>query len=273
MRGHDGLGESLGRFTSVDASGAPETFIRMLDVMSQTAADRKRRTYELMRIEPGMTVLDVGCGPGGDVRAMAAIVAPGGVAIGVDRSAAMLAEARKRTVDLEADVSYVRADAAALGLAAESVDAARCERVLEHSARPGTAVAELARVVRRGGHVVAYEPDWGGLLLDVPSPATQDVIALIGARIASPCVGRELRRYFRDAGLTDLQIIPDVWTLTDFDLAADLLRLDDTLDAGVRQGVLDVASADAWRTEARRAGVERRFFGALTFFIAVGEKR
>ena len=262
---------SLGGFSTVDASASPTTLVRLLDVMSESAAERKRRTHALMGLAPGMTALDVGCGTGDDVRALAEIVGTRGLAIGVDRSETMLAVARDRAAG-SANQVYVRANATDLCLGSESVDAARCERILEHTRDPGRAVRELARVVRRGGSVVVYEPDWGGLLLDVPSPTTAAVLAAVASRIESASVGRELRRHLADAGLTEIAIVPDVWTLTSYEVASDLLRLDLTLEAAVRAGTLTREAAADWLVRARMAGSADRFFAALTFFTATGVK-
>jgi ubiquinone/menaquinone biosynthesis C-methylase UbiE len=60
----------------------------------------KRHMLDALSIEPGHTVLDVGCGPGTDLAALASAAGPSGTVIGVDHDAAMADEARRRTADL-----------------------------------------------------------------------------------------------------------------------------------------------------------------------------
>src|SRR5579859_1431183 len=48
----------------------------------------KRRSYELLAIGPGQSVLDVGAGAGDDLRALAELVSPGGRVVGVDSNPA-----------------------------------------------------------------------------------------------------------------------------------------------------------------------------------------
>jgi ubiquinone/menaquinone biosynthesis C-methylase UbiE len=49
-----------------------------LDTTTRLMAPSKRRSYELMHLEPGHRVLDVGCGPGSDTLAISNLVGPAG---------------------------------------------------------------------------------------------------------------------------------------------------------------------------------------------------
>ncbi len=117
-------------------------------------ARSKRRSYELLGVVPGNAVLDVGCGSGDDVRALAAIVGSGGRAVGVDASALAIRRARTGAPD---NARFVVADAAALPFEAASFDACRSERTLQHLERPRLALGEIARITRPRGLVVATE--------------------------------------------------------------------------------------------------------------------
>lgn len=95
---------------------------------------------------PGRTVLDVGAGTGA---VSAALVAVGARAVAVDRALDMLAwDAASRPPCAVADVR-------ALPLADDSVDAAIAAFVLNHLAQPAEGLAELTRVTKPGGPVLA----------------------------------------------------------------------------------------------------------------------
>src|SRR6187551_705331 len=85
-------------FAQVDHSSDPQMFVRYLEFT--TSLDWMQRlkqiSFEMMKLEPGQTVLDLGCGTGEDVRALAAKVGPEGNVVGVDYSNLMVEEARRR---------------------------------------------------------------------------------------------------------------------------------------------------------------------------------
>src|SRR5438093_7534935 len=60
---------------------------------TRTLATAHRRLAQLL--QPGLTVLDVGCGTGAITRGIAETVAPNGRAVGVDVHAGLIAEARR----------------------------------------------------------------------------------------------------------------------------------------------------------------------------------
>jgi SAM-dependent methyltransferase len=97
----------------------------------------------------GKTVVDIGCGDGAFVRALAAA---GADAIGIEVSADAVARARER----DPGHRYELGGAERLPLEDASVDVATLMRSLHHVPDPATAFPELARVVRE--HVWIAEP-------------------------------------------------------------------------------------------------------------------
>jgi SAM-dependent methyltransferase len=93
----------------------------------------------------GKTVADVGAGTG---RASIGLARAGAVVTGLDASAEMLDVARERAEAAGVAVTFDVADAHALPLADQSVDAAVCLRVVMHTIDWRRVVAELCRVSR-----------------------------------------------------------------------------------------------------------------------------
>ncbi|MER6877884.1 methyltransferase domain-containing protein, partial [Amycolatopsis sp. NPDC000673] len=64
--------------------------------VAEAGRDYKRQVLAALDLRPGLTVLDVGCGPGTDLPAMAEAVGSSGAVLGVDTEPAMVEEAGRR---------------------------------------------------------------------------------------------------------------------------------------------------------------------------------
>ncbi len=95
-------------------------------------------------------VLDLGCGEGQVARHLAAGGRTGRV-VGIDPSAAQLANARDAASTTPHSPAFVRGRAEHLPFGAASFDAAICCLVIEHTEDPDAVLAEAARVVAPGG--------------------------------------------------------------------------------------------------------------------------
>jgi SAM-dependent methyltransferase len=112
-----------------------------------------QRTLDLARPGGGQRILDVASGFGQDALALAQ---RGVWAVGAEPSLRMSALARMLAEEKKAGLqpTWLRAWADALPFADASFDAVICKGALDHFDRPAEAIAEMARVTRRGGRVV-----------------------------------------------------------------------------------------------------------------------
>ncbi len=261
-------------FADVDRTGRGDAYAAYLDDVRglEAIGEWKERSFAALDPRPGAVLLDIGCGTGEDVRALVALVAPGGRAIGVDASEEMVAEARRRAAAAgETAVDFLRSDAQAIDLPDDTVDGCRAERVLQHVESPAAVVAEMARVVRPGGTVVAAEPDWGTLVIDSPDSDTAALVAAAaGRRLRSGLVGRTLRRLLLDAGLADVSVAARTLVVTDRERAGMLFDLPGAARLAVAEGRLAQGRAASWLDELGRAEAEGRLLVAMTAFMAVG---
>ncbi|HVF33030.1 MAG TPA: methyltransferase domain-containing protein [Acidimicrobiales bacterium] len=191
----------------------------------------------------GGVVLDLGCGLGHD---LARLEAAGLTAIGLDTSAVMLGVARRRRGPSD---RLVQADGAGLPFASGSLDGCRIERVLQHVEQPEAVVAEVRRVLRPGGFVAIFEPDY--LTFRVESDVVPDgSLPASMLRVRHPAVGGRLVGLLSDAGFR----IEDVVTESSRGYSVDLLpiALDLVLTRAVADGRLDGSLAARWTDEQRR---------------------
>jgi arsenite methyltransferase len=106
-------------------------------------------------LRPEMVVADIGTGTGFVAAGLAPLVSQ---VYAVDGSAAML-EAAQRNLSGFANVTTKVADGAALPFEDGSLDAVFANMYLHHCPDPGSAIAEMVRVLRPGGRLVIADMD------------------------------------------------------------------------------------------------------------------
>jgi SAM-dependent methyltransferase len=122
--------------------------------------------FDRFPVAPGDRVLDMGCGGG---RHAFALYRRGADVVALDRSAGDLVEVEQMFAAMRAEgevpagarARAVRGDAYALPIEDDSIDAVIAAEILEHLPDDETAMAELFRVLRPGGHLAVTVPRWG----------------------------------------------------------------------------------------------------------------
>ncbi|MDF5757743.1 methyltransferase domain-containing protein [Spongiactinospora sp. TRM90649] len=173
--------------------------------------------YLLPHLRPGMTLLDVGCGPGTITLDLAARIAPGRVtAVEVTADALELARAEAARRDQEGQgVEFVIADVHALHFPDDSFDVVHAHQVLQHVGDPVTALREMRRVCRPGGVVAVRDSDYAAFAWFPPLPELDEWLDLY-QRVArgnggEPDAGRRLLSWARAAGFADVTPTASVW--------------------------------------------------------------
>jgi ubiquinone/menaquinone biosynthesis C-methylase UbiE len=261
-------------FQSVDDAADFEVFAGCLTLIDSLPffAECKRDSYDLLAATPGSRILEVGCGLGDDAAALAMRVAPGGSVIAVDGSQAMVDAGRKRHGDI-AGLSFDVADATQLPYDDASFDGCRIDRVLQHIGDPAAAIREMARVLRPGGVLVAFDNDWETLTVDSEYRGlTRTVLNAWCDRFPAGWIGRRMRALFLEAGLIDVETHPKTLVSTDLDVADRVFSFFATADGLASAGTITADDADRWRSGLRAADAAGRFFTSYTGFLVCGTR-
>jgi ubiquinone/menaquinone biosynthesis C-methylase UbiE len=243
---------------------------RYLDRVAAMAAARsyKQVMLDLLDLRPGQTVVDLGCGPGTDLTALAVAVGPAGTVVGIDASPDMIDQARARTAEL-ASVDARVADLQELPFDGSSVDRARTDRSLQHVPNPARVLAETRRVLRPGGLLIMGEPDWDSLAIDYPDvEVARGYTRHVADRIVrNGVIGRQLARLASEAGYTVTEVVPITSTFRDARDADQIFGLQRNTQRAVAAGYLPAGAARDWL---RHLAAEP-FFAAVTLYIVLAE--
>jgi ubiquinone/menaquinone biosynthesis C-methylase UbiE len=250
---------------SVEVARYLELATQLLDVM-------KRKSIEMLKLRPGNSVLDVGCGLGHDAEAILAIVGPAGRVVGIDAGQELIEKAIERTRAKFPRPDYRIGDALALEFADNSFDASRIDRVLQHLNDPARAIAEMVRVTRSGGRVTALEPDWHTMAIAGGDIAVAQAVTrrLASVSISQGDVGRRLVRLLLDAGCDDVDVDAEVLLLRDLGTANFVLHIGKTLAAAISDGAITPDRGEAWWKAVQELDARGQFFASVNGVICGG---
>jgi SAM-dependent methyltransferase len=190
---------------------------------TRTAANSA--AYLLPELRPGLSVLDVGSGPGTITADLAALVAPGRVTA-LETSPAVLQLTRDELASRGSEnADFAVGDVHALQFEAASFDIVHAHQVLQHVADPVAALREMMRVCRPGGLVAARDGDYGGFTWYPASPGltrwNELYHAAARANGGEPDAGRHLLAWARAAGCRDVRATSSTWCFSDPDGRAE----------------------------------------------------
>jgi SAM-dependent methyltransferase len=110
-------------------------------------------------LDRGMRVADLGCGIGMVTELLAELVGAEGRVVGIDSSAAQLAQAREELSSGGSNVTFIEASATDTGLSPESFDLVYCRFLLLHLPDPERALNEIFRLLKPNGILVCEDGD------------------------------------------------------------------------------------------------------------------
>ena len=131
----------------------------MIQTLTDPSRDARQRPRELITalgIKPGMTVIDLGTGPGYMLPHLSEAVGTNGRVIGQDVFPDFLSKARERASALK-NVSFVEGTARSTNLPANTADLILVLDVYHHLDYPEQTLTDLRRALKPGGRLAIVE--------------------------------------------------------------------------------------------------------------------
>ncbi|HEY9436006.1 MAG TPA: methyltransferase domain-containing protein [Blastocatellia bacterium] len=257
-------------FTAVDQTSDPKFFVRLLDEAGSldSIQDCKHKMLKLLDPQKGHRILDVGCGAGEDVMALARLVGSEGLVTGLDKSDTMIKEGKKRSANSGLPVAWVLGDAESLDFADDTFDSCRAERIFGHIDDPRKPLAEMIRVTRPGGRIVIYALDVDAFIFNGADRAlNRKVVHALCDSFRNGWSGRQLPGMVRNSGLVDTFIIPHTIIIP---LTTLMTGMEGVLERMQEDGVLTNDEISRWRQQLEEAERQGSFFAASPGFFIGG---
>ena len=264
--------EDVGRFQSVDQTREPAFFVQFLEAINLLESVRalKRTIVAQLQPEEGQRILDVGCGIGDAVQTLALLVGDSGQVVGVDNSALMIEEARKRTDGVSLPVDFRVGDAQQLAFGDHTFDGCRADRVFMYLENPRRALSEMIRVARSGARIVIFDVDWDGVMVNHPDRGLTRKMIQVGCEsVRQGWMGRQLPALFQTSGLKDVTITAHT-ILPDHAFFTRIYR--GLLNGAQDAGTLTTSDLSEWWDALEQANRDGLFFAAVPGFIVGGQK-
>lgn len=222
--------------------------------------------YIAKMVEPGMSILDVGCGSGTITVGLGELAHDGKV-VGLDRSEKRFEVARSLAMEAGVDnVTFQAGDAYELPFDDESFDIVHENAMLMHMANPDRVIGEMNRVLKPGGYIalrdlyISGAAYYGSVACPIEGGQPRVNAAIVESQRNSDSdwdVGIRLRGHLNAAGFAKVETgsSPRVFASDecwDFVWQNAGNAFDRGLDQAVELGLLaveDVTEYRSWRTD------------------------
>ncbi len=184
--------------------------IERLAAQARLGWNKEARTLAWFGLKDGMSVIELGSGPGFITRQLSALLPTSPITC-LEISPQLLAQAKQYLQESGNRVNFIEGSVMDMQLAANSYDFAYARLLFQHLPDPYGAVKEIWRILKPGGRLVIYDIDdemYG--LIEPPVPEYSKIIKKFGQVQASMGgnrhIGRSLWRILKTAGFINLDL-------------------------------------------------------------------
>ncbi|WP_054955575.1 class I SAM-dependent methyltransferase [Paenibacillus dakarensis] len=257
--------------------GVPDE-IERLRVQATMSWYKELRTLQWYGLQDGMSVLEVGSGPGYITEQLLHSL-PNSHITSLEIDQALQNQAKILLRDVPADrIKFVEASVYSTGLPDHSFDFVVARLIFLHLHDPLEAAQELYRVLKPGGKLVIIDIDdgvFGTVNPDIPSLHTilRKIADAVAQKGGNRFIGRSLPRLLRDSGYIDIDIDSiiqhsDVHGIDGFKRQFDMNRFVDLYN----YGVINSDEMEQMKQASEAIQHSSEAYGMMTFIMACGTK-
>ena len=257
------------------AMGYSDIFLQLL----RRRSAGRQAAHLMPLLQPGMDLLDLGCGPGSITLGLAQAVWPGDVT-GLDQNQEQVELARRAAADARTfNARFVTGNALALPFPDRSLDAVHCHGFLMHSPRIKEQLTEIVRVLKPGGILASRDMDVPSSFIAPAHKSNRGMWKMLGDVIqrngGNPWMGHQLKTFFINAGLENVE---PGYGADFFDSPEEIAFLEKfLLEWALSQEFAEENSGaeddfNQWREQVRRWSRRPGAVGCFHFGHAVGRK-
>ncbi|HST05327.1 MAG TPA: methyltransferase domain-containing protein [Chloroflexia bacterium] len=208
--------DTLVSYKASEMNDSIENEIERLRSQALWGWDKESRNLNWFGLIDGMSILEVGSGPGFVTEQLLALY-PGShiTCVEIDHDLIVPAEAYLRGKGLKGRYDIIEGDLMKMDLPDNTIDFASARFVFQHLRDPRGALSELHRVLKPGGKLVIHDIDIGlGEIVEPQNAEAEAIEARLhesrSVRGGDPRIGRQLWRLMTAAGYAniDLEVVP-----------------------------------------------------------------
>ena len=234
---------------------------------------QRMRTLEVLKLQTGETVLDVGCGSGLLTQDMATLAGEQGRVVGIDNSQDMLLLAEQRCSEFS-QVNLKLCGIESISEKTGEFDAVTCIQVLLYVPDVSAALSEMYRVLKPGGRIAIMETDWRGTVLNsFDESLTRKMLTSWDDAVSSPNLPARLAPLMKSQGFAAISVDAFPIVNTSYTRGSwSIEMLEQFAEHAQEQGAVSTVESETWLNDIQSKGKESCYFFSVNRFIFTAVK-